>query len=57
MKSYRVEDIFEDDPNNADNVLLTIPPDIIEKTGWVENTKLEYEVKDKVLILRKVDNG
>lgn len=57
MKSYRVEDIFEDDPDNADNVLLTIPPDIIEKTGWVENTKLEYEVKDKVLILRKVDNG
>ena len=57
MKSYRVEDIFEDDPNNADNVLLTIPPDIIEKTGWVENTKLEYEVKDKVLILRKVDHG
>lgn len=57
MKSYRVEDIFEDDPDNADNVLLTIPPDIIEKTGWVENTKLEYEVKDKVLILRKVDHG
>jgi hypothetical protein len=57
MKSYRVEDIFEDDPDNSDNVLLTIPPDIIEKTGWVENTKLEYEVKDKVLILRKVDNG
>jgi hypothetical protein len=57
MKLYRVEDIFEDDPDNSDNVLLTIPPDIIEKTGWVENTKLEYEVKDKVLILRKVDNG
>jgi len=30
---YKVEDIFEDDPDNPENVLMNIPPEIAEKMG------------------------
>ena len=46
MTSYAVEEVFQDDPNNPDNVLLTIPNDILNKLGWVENTELEYEIEN-----------
>ena len=54
MTSYAVEEVFQDDPNNPDNVLLTIPNDIRNKLGWVENTELEYEIENRILTLRKV---
>ena len=31
---YKVEDIFEDDPDNPDNVLMKIPDEIAERMGW-----------------------
>tara|TARA_B100000900_G_C20579392_1_gene716804 strand:+ start:1051 stop:1227 length:177 start_codon:yes stop_codon:yes gene_type:complete len=34
MIEYKVEEIFEDDPNNPDNVLMKIPDEISEKMGW-----------------------
>ena len=34
MIEYKVEEIFEDDQNNPDNVLMKIPDEISEKMGW-----------------------
>ena len=34
MIEYKVEEIFEDDPNNPDNALMKIPDEISEKMGW-----------------------
>lgn len=34
MKTFKVEDIFEDIPNDPDNVLLKIPPEIYQELGW-----------------------
>jgi len=34
MIEYKVNEIFEDDPDNPDNVLMKIPDEISEKMGW-----------------------
>lgn len=34
MIEYKVEEIFEDDPDNPNNVLMKIPDEISEKMGW-----------------------
>ena len=53
---YKVEDIFEDDPENPDNVLMTIPPEIREQMGWESGDVLKIKVEDGSIILEKVDN-
>jgi hypothetical protein len=34
MIEYKVEDIFTDDPNDKDNVLMKIPDEVSAKMGW-----------------------
>jgi len=57
MKEYKYEDIFEEDPNDPDNVLMTIPPEILEAKGWGEGTRIKIMVGDKgSLILSDVED-
>jgi len=56
-KEYKVEDIFEDDPDNPDNVLMNIPPEIREQMGWTEGDVLRITVEEGSIVLEKVDNG
>jgi hypothetical protein len=56
MKTYLVEDLFTDLPDDPDHVLFTIPPEMILETGWKEGDTLSVEVKDGVLYLSKVDS-
>jgi hypothetical protein len=58
MIEYKVEDIFEDDPDNPDNVLMKIPDEISEKMGWKPGDVLRIEQDEKGHIsITKVDNG
>lgn len=58
MIEYKVEDIFEDDPDNPDNVLMKIPDEISEKMGWKPGDVLKIEQDEKGHIsITKVDNG
>ena len=52
---YTVEDIFTDIPGDPDNVLMTIPPEIIEKIGWKEGDVLDVSAENGGLILVKID--
>jgi AbrB family looped-hinge helix DNA binding protein len=55
--TYKVEDIFEDIPGDADNVLMKIPPEISERMGWQPGDKLHIKVlEDGAVSIEKVDN-
>jgi frataxin-like iron-binding protein CyaY len=50
---YNVEDIFENIPDDVENVLLKVPPEIIEITGWKPGDLLNITLKDGELIINK----
>jgi hypothetical protein len=54
---YKVEDIFEDDPDNPDNVLMKIPDEIAERMGWKPGDTLSINIENKIVSITKVDNG
>ena len=56
-KEYKVEDIFEDDPDNPDKVLMNIPPEIREQMGWKEGDVLKVKVEKGSIVIEKVENG
>ena len=55
MNTYAVEDIFEDIPGDPDNVIMNIPPEILEQSGWKAGDTLVIEAEDGRLILKKKD--
>ena len=53
---YKVEDIFEDIPNDPKNVKMTIPPEIMEQVGLESGDTIKISYGDQgTLILEKVD--
>jgi len=65
MKNYKVntvmekltflaEEIFEDIPGDPDNVMMKIPPEILERNGWVEGDTLNVTVEDGAIVISKV---
>jgi AbrB family looped-hinge helix DNA binding protein len=57
MLEYKVEDIFEDDPDNPDNVLMKIPDEIAERMGWKPGDTLKINTENNMISITKVDNG
>jgi AbrB family looped-hinge helix DNA binding protein len=56
-KTYSVEEIFEDDPENPDNVLMKIPDEIAEQMGWKPGDVLKVVTEEGSISIKKVDNG
>jgi frataxin-like iron-binding protein CyaY len=55
--TYKVEDIFEDIPNDLENVLMNIPPEVSDKMGLVPGDVIKIEVGDQgTIIITKVEN-
>ena len=54
---YKVEDIFEDDPDNPENVLMKIPDEVAERMGWQPGDALKIQVENGIMSITKVDNG
>jgi len=55
MITYNYEDLFQDIPGDSANVMFTIPPEMLEASGWKEGDTIEVEVVDGSLHLRKKD--
>jgi len=56
MKEYKYEDLFSIDPDDPENVILTIPPEIMEAKGWHEGTRIHLSVGDQgSLIITDLD--
>jgi formylmethanofuran dehydrogenase subunit D len=52
--TFNVEDIFEDIPGDPDNVIMKIPPELMEQAGWQEGDTLDVEVEDGAITIKKV---
>lgn len=52
-KTYLAEEIFQEIPGDPENVLMTIPPEILEAQGWKEGDTLNITVEDGKLIITK----
>ena len=53
-KIYTYEEIFQEIPDDPDNIMMTIPPEILTKSGWVAGDTLNIKVENGCLILTKV---
>lgn len=53
-KTYLVEEIFQDIPDDPKNVLMTIPPEICEQANLKEGDSVHIEAKDGALIITKI---
>ena len=51
--TYTAEDIFEDIPGDPDNVMMKIPPEILEKNGWKEGDTLTVKLEDRAIVITK----
>lgn len=55
MLEKKVEEVFQDDPNDPNSTIMTIPQEIMEKQGWKEGTKIKVEIGDQgTLIITEV---
>jgi len=45
-RMYSYEEIFEDIPEDPDNILLKFPPEVLIEAGWMEGTILNITVED-----------
>lgn len=57
MKTYPVNEIFQNIENDKENVLMNIPPEIAEEMGWVPGDVLKIEILDSGVSISKVTNG
>jgi len=53
--TYTVEELFEDIPDDPDNVIMKLPPEICEAQGWVEGDTINIKVEDGAMVLSKVN--
>ena len=53
MNTYNVEDIFTEDPNNPENVIMQIPDEIRQTLQWDAGDKLTITIADSKIIIKK----
>jgi len=51
--TYNVEDIFEDIPGDPDNVIMKLPPELLERNGWKDGDTLNIELQDGAIVISK----
>lgn len=52
--TFLAEEIFEDIPGDPDNVIMKLPPEILERNGWKEGDTLNIKVEDGAIVISKV---
>ena len=55
--TYKVEEIFHDNPDNPEEVIMTIPPEIMERMGWKEGDVIRVENTELGMTISKVEKG
>lgn len=50
---YKTEEIFHDIPDDPENVMMKIPDEIIELTGWKEGDVLDIKAEDGAITISK----
>lgn len=53
---YKVEDIFQDIPNDPENVMMNLPPEVMEEAGIKPGDTVKILLGDQgSLIIEKLD--
>jgi antitoxin component of MazEF toxin-antitoxin module len=52
--TFNAEEIFEEIPGDSENVLMKMPPEILESTGWKEGDTLNIKLEDGGILIEKV---
>lgn len=52
--TFKAEEIFEDIPGDPENVIMRIPPELLEQAGWKDGDTLNVEIVDDTVIVTKV---
>jgi hypothetical protein len=52
--TYTVEELFEDIPDDPDNVIFKIPEEICKAQGWKEGDTMNIRVENGSMIISKV---
>jgi len=53
--TYKVEDIFEDIPDDLENVNMNIPPEVMEAAGFKVNDKISIKWGDQgTIVIEKI---
>jgi len=56
--TYDFNDIFQDIPDDPDNVNMVLPPDVMQAAGIKEGDTIEVRLTDNgQLIIKKAKNG
>jgi hypothetical protein len=50
---FKAEEIFEDIPGDPDNVIMKLPPELLERMGWHEGDTLDITVEDGAISIKK----
>ena len=51
--TFLAEEIFEDIPGDPDNVIMKIPPEILEQNNWKEGDTLTVKLEDGAIVISK----
>jgi len=55
VHTYKVEDIFEDIPDDKENVIMNLPPKVMEEAGIKPGDKVKISIGDQgSLIIEKI---
>lgn len=54
---YKPEDIFKNIEGDPNNVNMVIPPEVLEKMGWGEGTKIKVETQDGKLVITEIKDN
>jgi prophage tail gpP-like protein len=55
VHTYKVEDIFEDIPDDKENLLMNLPPEVMEEAGIKPGDKVKISIGDQgSLIIEKI---
>lgn len=52
-KTYKVGEIFKPIPDDPENVIMQIPPEICEQMGWTEGDTIHVTAEDGIITLTK----
>jgi hypothetical protein len=53
-KTYKYEDLFQDIPNDPDNILMTIPEEVLSKSDINIGDFVDITFHDSVMMIKKI---
>lgn len=53
--TFNVEDIFEEIPDDPDNIIMKFPEELLKAMGWKEGDTLDIQVEDGSITVTKIN--